>query len=125
METINPVTTNITPPINRSVVPALQQESADRVGKTITVEKQQTDAPNEKTKKEELDFNKLATKISTYVESFSTKVSFSIDERTDKPVIRVTDKDTGELIRQIPEQEMLDLLSKLEYIAGLIYHKQV
>ncbi len=124
METINPVTTNFVPPVNRSVTPAIQQEPAGQVGKTITAEAQKTDTPNEKTKKEELDFAKLASKVSTYVESFSTKVSFSIDERTDKPVIRVTDKETGELIRQIPEQEMLDLLSKLEYIAGLIYHKQ-
>ncbi|NOZ09163.1 MAG: flagellar protein FlaG [FCB group bacterium] len=124
METINPITTNFVPPVSKTVASVLQQEPIGRVEKTITVEKQQTDVQNEKTNKEEVDFAKLASKVSTYVESFSTKVSFSIDERTDKPVIRVTDKETGELIRQIPEQEMLDLLSKLEYIAGLIYHKQ-
>ena len=55
---------------------------------------------------------------------FNTKVSFSIDEKS-REIIHVFDNDSGELIRQIPPEEMIQLIDKLEEIAGIIFNNKV
>ena len=59
-----------------------------------------------------------------YVEMFNTKVSFSIDEKS-REIIHVFDNDSGELIRQITPEEMIQLIDKLEEIAGIIFNNKV
>jgi len=60
-------------------------------------------------------------KMNDYVERFSTKVGFSINEENDEITIIVMDKDTGKVIRQIPAKEVLELNRKMEEIAGIIF----
>ena len=87
---------------------------------------------NEKSdKKEELkeyvkkqDFTHAIQSVNNYVEMFNTKVSFSIDEKS-REIIHVFDNDSGELIRQIPPEEMIQLIDKLEEIAGIIFNNKV
>ena len=84
------------------------------------------DAPKtEKTEDiaETIDFSKLINKVNQYVRTFNTKVVFSYDEERERNIIQVKDQDTGQIIREIPPKEMLDLLSKLEDISGIIFHK--
>lgn len=45
--------------------------------------------------------------------------SFSIDEATGKTVVRITDAQTGELIRQIPAEEMLEIARALERMLSM------
>lgn len=68
------------------------------------------------------DMPELIKKIDRFVESFSTKISFLVDNRTGKSIILVTEKETGNLIRQIPPEEMLELASKMEEISGIIFN---
>jgi len=41
-------------------------------------------------------------------------LAFSIDESTGKPIVRITDVNTGDLIRQIPSEEMLEIARSLD-----------
>lgn len=52
-------------------------------------------------------------------------IEFSVQNNTGRTVIRVVDKDTGKLIRQIPPQELLDLAAKLEDMMGILFDKRV
>ncbi len=52
-------------------------------------------------------------------------LQFSVHEETGRTVVRVVDKDTGELIRQIPPQELLELADKLGDMMGILFDKQV
>ena len=47
------------------------------------------------------------------------------DYENERQVILVKDSETGEIIRQIPPREMLNLLKQLEEISGIIYHSHV
>jgi flagellar protein FlaG len=49
---------------------------------------------------------------------------FSIDESTEKTVVRITDASTGELIRQIPSEEALSIAKSLDKIQGLLLTQQ-
>lgn len=69
------------------------------------------------------DFNKLVENVNNYVELFNNKVSFSMDKNS-RQIIFVYDKETGDLVRQIPPEEMVQLLNKLEEISGIIFNNR-
>jgi len=52
-------------------------------------------------------------------------LQFSVFEETGQTVVRVVDKDTGELVRQIPTKELLELAARLEDMMGILFDKQV
>ena len=70
------------------------------------------------------DFNDAIISVNKYVEMFNKKVNFSIDEKS-REIIYVYDKETDKLIRQIPPEEMIQLIDKLEEIAGIIFNNKV
>lgn len=71
------------------------------------------DAPQvQKASAEEL-LSKIA-KVNDYVQSVQRDLQFSVDEELDKTVVRVVDRDSGELIRQIPEDIFLELARRLK-----------
>ena len=70
------------------------------------------------------DFNKIVEDVNSYVELFNNKVSFSMDQNS-RQIIHVYDNETGNLVRQIPPEEMVQLLNKLEEISGIIFNNRV
>lgn len=54
-----------------------------------------------------------------------TKITFDVDMATGKSVIMVLNKDTGELIRQVPPEQLLVLMAKMEQLSGLIFNREV
>jgi flagellar protein FlaG len=51
-------------------------------------------------------------------------LSFAIDDSTGKTVIRISDAQTGEMIRQIPSEEMLEIARSLDKLQGLLLQQQ-
>jgi flagellar protein FlaG len=72
----------------------------------------------------EKDFNETIDSVNQYVEMFNNKVSFTIDNKS-REIIHVYDNETGDLIRQIPPKEMIELVDKLEEVAGIIFNNKV
>lgn len=54
----------------------------------------------------------------------SNGLDFTIDDNTGKTLVRVTDRATGELIRQIPSQEMLEIAQSLDRMQGLLLRQK-
>lgn len=52
----------------------------------------------------------------------SANLKFSIDKDTERTVIKVVDKQTGDTIRQIPSEEVLALDKALERNQGFLLH---
>tara|TARA_B100000787_G_C16117523_1_gene261093 strand:+ start:485 stop:874 length:390 start_codon:yes stop_codon:yes gene_type:complete len=50
-------------------------------------------------------------------------VLFSTDAATGKDVVRVSNKDTGELIRQMPSVEALKAMQNIDQMMGLIFNQ--
>ena len=51
-------------------------------------------------------------------------VVFSKDAATGKDVVRVSNKNTGELIRQMPSVEALKAMQNIDQMMGLIFNKR-
>lgn len=56
---------------------------------------------------------KAVVAISEYVQSINRDLEFSVDEETERTVIKVIDSASGKLIRQIPDEVFLELARKL------------
>ena len=50
---------------------------------------------------------KAAADLQTFVQSMGRNLSFSVDETTGYHVVRVVNPNTGELVRQLPSEELL------------------
>jgi len=65
------------------------------------------------------DLNDLVSQVA------GTKITFDVDAATGKSVIMVLNKDTGELIRQVPPEQLLALMAKMRQLSGLIFNREV
>lgn len=62
----------------------------------------------------------IAKKMNEVATVFNTSLAFSVDKPTGKTVIKVMDKETDEVIRQIPPEEALRLIGKLRDVMGML-----
>jgi flagellar protein FlaG len=51
-------------------------------------------------------------------------LQFSIDNDTGKTIVRVSDAQTGEMIRQIPSEELLEIARSLDKMQGMLLHQK-
>jgi flagellar protein FlaG len=54
----------------------------------------------------------------------SNDLQFSIDKDTGIEVVKLTDKQTGEVIRQIPSKEMLEIAKSIDAMKGSLVSQQ-
>jgi len=64
------------------------------------------------------------SQISDYVQHFQRDLLFSIDEDSDRLVVKVIDSETQEVIRQIPSEETLRIARNLDSPESLILSEQ-
>ncbi len=62
---------------------------------------------------EGVELEEAVSRINDYVQSVQRDLSFSMDDATGRTVIKVMDRSSGEVIRQIPSDEVLALATYL------------
>ncbi len=67
----------------------------------------------------------IAEKMNQVASVFNTSLAFSVDEATGKTIIKVMDKETEEMIRQIPPEEMLRMIGKMRYVMGMLLDVEI
>ncbi|MBR9827680.1 MAG: flagellar protein FlaG [Oceanospirillales bacterium] len=64
-------------------------------------------------------------KMNEMMQNGNRSLSFSVDDSTEKVVVKVMDLDTDEVVRQIPTEETLKFAEYLEGVVGLIFDETV
>ena len=54
----------------------------------------------------------------------NTRLNFRVLEKPNEVVVQVTDRTSGELVRQFPSEEALNLRVKLQELTGLLFDEQ-
>jgi flagellar protein FlaG len=67
---------------------------------------------------------KAAEAIGRAMQSYARNLQFSVDGSSGKTVVRVVDMETGNVIRQIPSQEALDIARAVDRLQGLLLRQQ-
>jgi flagellar protein FlaG len=62
--------------------------------------------------------------INRHLEAAAQNLRFSVDDTTGKTVVRVVDTGTGEVIRQVPSEELLAISRSIDRLQGLLFHQQ-
>ena len=68
--------------------------------------------------------SRRAAELESRLQEAGNDLSVAVDEGTGMMVVRVTDNQTGEVVKQIPAQEFIDAELNMERIVGLIIDDQ-
>jgi flagellar protein FlaG len=66
----------------------------------------------------------VVEQLSEVVTLMNKGLAFSVDEDSGAAIVKVMDIDTGDIIRQIPSDEALELAQKLQDVKGLLLKTQ-
>ena len=93
------------PPVPSGFVPSLPKS-------TVTVNLEQVNQ----------NVQDAISRLNNMLQQNSTGLSFAMDKSINGPVITVTSSVTGEVIRQIPNQAVLDVAHNIDAVKGLLYN---
>ncbi len=94
-------------------------------GKTGDTTEEKVDLQTKLLKVSIEEAKKLAEKIEQYLSEMNVSLSFDIDDKTQDVIVKVINKETGKVIRQVPPQELLKLRQKLEELVGVLFNRKV
>ena len=86
------------------------------------------DATKEASEVEQLpgkDLNDVVSELNGLAQGLRRGLQFAVDEDSGDVVVKVIDKETNEVVRQIPAEETLELRKRLSETAGIIFRDQV
>ena len=79
-----------------------------------------------------LDLESATREVEQFIQSQNRNLTFSVDESTERSVVTVTDSGSGDVIRQIPSEEVLRLAQRLNELrtdlgssVGILFDNQV
>ncbi|EEX91694.1 flagellar protein FlaG [Vibrio orientalis CIP 102891 = ATCC 33934] len=90
---------------------------------TQSVEKA-IEASKEREKLNRAERERIVEEMNNFISSINKGLSFRVDEESGRDVVTIYEADTGDIIRQIPDEEMLEILRRLReqtarYSSGL------
>ncbi len=89
----------------------------------ISASNQTKEAEQETLTAQQLD--KVAQQLQDFVGDMNRGLQFSVDKNSGRDVIKVVDKESGDLIKQYPSEEVLSLVAKLSEAAGALIDEKV
>tara|TARA_R110001592_G_scaffold19467_1_gene79805 strand:+ start:809 stop:1240 length:432 start_codon:yes stop_codon:yes gene_type:complete len=97
---------------NRTAELQTEKKAPELVAKVNSAEQQNKDLISS----EQLE--RVAQKLQEFVGKMNKGLEFSVDKDSGRDVIKVIDKNSGDLIKQYPTEEVLDLVAKLSEATG-------
>ncbi|WP_281556564.1 flagellar protein FlaG [Thalassomonas sp. RHCl1] len=77
-----------------------------------------SDAESEKPQVNSEQLEVVAQKLQEFVSGMNRGLEFLVDEDSGRDVIKVIDKNTGDLVKQFPSEEVLELVANLTEATG-------
>jgi flagellar protein FlaG len=71
------------------------------------------------------DVESAVTKANKVVQASARDIEFTVDDSTGTTVVKVVDRATKQVVRQIPSEEMLKIAEALDHLQGLLVKQKV
>ena len=104
--------------LDKKQIQKVQQEDQQNQKKQIQDQQGLKDIPQDMLKKAVENMNKK-------FEMLNSQLKVEVDEDTGIRVIKIVDKGTKEVVRQIPPEVMLKIAKYLDEVAGLLFNEKV
>ena len=102
---------------------AMNEEAKVGSEKTL-VQQVESDEEDTSAAEQHAKLASLVEKLNDSAQKVKRDLRFTVDEKTSRPVVTVTDGNSGKVIRQIPSEEALALSEKLEQFQSLLLEAQ-
>lgn len=63
--------------------------------------------------------------INEQLKSSNSSIQFSVDDKSNDVIVRIVDRDSGEVIRQIPPESIVRLRDSMKDMSGLFVEKKI
>lgn len=71
------------------------------------------------------NLQEAVARLNEQMQSKGRDLSFSLDERIDRTIITVKNLQTGEVVRQIPTEEVVRMAHSIEDMKGVLFNKML
>jgi len=78
------------------------------------------DASNPNREPDAKTLQEAVERVKKFVQTAASDVQFSVDDESGIRVVKVVDKETQEVIRQMPSKEVVELAKALDKLQGLM-----
>ena len=68
------------------------------------------------------ELKKLETKINNVAASLNFEIEFQIHKKSKKFYVKIVDKNTNKVIREIPPEQLLDFYANFEKMLGILFN---
>ena len=111
---------------NRSRITPVQKNSGTESGALGQKELRENRQPEKETQLSKEKIAERVEEIQKRLDSMGSSLVFGLhmDEKSESIVIQLTDGTSGELIRQFPPEELLELQAKLDDLVGILFDKK-
>ncbi|MCG8635166.1 MAG: flagellar protein FlaG [Desulfobacterales bacterium] len=107
------------------ITPLRPVEAPQNVDKQLSAEKDNARTAKETENITAREVEEVLEAFQDLSETIQTKLSFTVDDSNNEIVVKVFDKESNELIRQFPSEEMLALQDKMTDLAGFLFSENV
>ena len=102
---------------------SLRKQDESRESKAQRIEPQKAVDRGEASEETQKKIERIAEAMNSFVKSTQRDLDITVHKETGRMVVKVLSHETGEVIREIPPEELLDLASKMEEMAGALLNK--
>jgi flagellar protein FlaG len=116
---------SVTPKADLRVERTRGEEPSGVVGQKPRIRKD--DSEEESTSHVSTDrvkIDRAATKVNEVLSLADSQLKIEVDHETDRVIVKVIEQESGEVIRQIPPEELLELAKFLSVPKGLLLQEQ-
>lgn len=75
--------------------------------------------------RESQDLRAAIGKLNEMMQANARSVSFAMDEKLGRPIVYIKNAATGEIVRQIPNEVIVQLAHSIEDFKGLLHNKKI
>jgi len=88
--------------------------AASQAGKSIVLPPIEAKAAPELVEFKRSDIDRAVADLQKFIDGLARELSFRIDESIDRSVITVRDSNSGQLVRQIPAEEVVEIARQIK-----------
>ena len=123
INTVTPPSADVIKSISGVQRPGLNEDIRDVKRRKDAVGISQKNPDKRKTEGNKVAYE-IADAMNGVVKALNTHLTFSVHQNTGKTVVKVVDSESGEVRRQIPPEEVLELIDKMRTLVGLLFHEE-
>jgi len=108
---------------DKSVLENVSEIKASKITEVTIAAKDSSDIKDEGMSEEKIA--SAVERINNFIQTMQRDLNFSVDEESGQRVVTVMDRSTNEVVRQLPSEEALEIMTNLDKISGLLFNSKV